>query len=94
MNRRNAIKNIGLSIGSISMTPTIAALFESCQSESEWKPNFFSNNQIKVISNFLDIIIPKTNDLPSASELNLIRYIDAHAFLVIDKKNKTEWKYK
>ena len=34
MDRRKAIKNIGTGIGAITLTPSIATIFQSCQSST------------------------------------------------------------
>ena len=73
MNRRKAIKKIGLSFGSMTLTPSLVSLFQSCQSETDWTPRFFSSDQLEIVSKFLEIIIPETKDIPGAAELKLIR---------------------
>ena len=88
MNRRKAIKKIGLSFGSMTLTPSLVSLFQSCQSETDWTPRFFSSDQLEIVSKFLEIIIPETKDIPGASELKLIRYIDAFATLAKEKETR------
>ncbi len=93
MNRRNALKNIGFSVGSLTVTPALASIFNSCQSEIDWKPSFFSKDQIQFISDMLDIVLPKTTDLPGAKELNVSRFIDTYANLSMDEKTKFRVSY-
>ena len=40
MNRRNLLKKIGLSIGTIAVTPFTVNLFQSCKNDLNWKPVF------------------------------------------------------
>ena len=87
MNRRNALKNIGFSVGSLTVTPALASIFNSCQSEIDWKPSFFSTDQKEIVAKFLQLIIPESDGIPGASELKLIRYIDSYASLA--KKEDT-----
>ena len=87
MNRRNALKNIGFSVGSLTVTPALASIFHSCQSEMDWKPSFFSTDQKEIVAKFLQLIIPESDGIPGASELKLIRYIDSYASLA--KKEDT-----
>ena len=88
MNRRKAIKKIGLSFGSMTLTPSLVSLFQSCQSETDWTPRFFSSDQLEIVSKFLEIIIPETIDIPGAAELKLIRYIDAFATLAKEEETR------
>ena len=78
MNRRKAIKNLGLSLGTISLTPTVLSLLQSCQNDLDWKPVFFDPNQIKFISDISNLIIPSSEEVPGSNELNLIRFIDLY----------------
>lgn len=78
MNRRKAIKNLGLSLGTISLTPAVFTLLQSCQNDLDWKPVFFDSNQIKFISDITNLIIPSSEEVPGSNELNLIRFIDLY----------------
>ena len=78
MNRRKAIKNLGLSLGSISLTPAVLSLLQSCQNDLDWNPVFFDSNQIKFISEITNLIIPSSDEVPGSNELNLIRFIDLY----------------
>lgn len=78
MNRRKAIKNLGLSLGTISLTPAVITLLQSCQNDLDWKPVFFDSNQIKFISEITNLIIPSSDEVPGSNELNLIRFIDLY----------------
>jgi len=85
MNRRKALKSIGLSLGTITATPALISLLNRCQSELGWKPKLLSVDQMEVISKYLDLILPKTEDIPSATELGLHKWIDAYAYESLDK---------
>ena len=89
MNRRIALKKIGISLGTITVTPTVISMFQSCQTQIDWSPSFFSNEQFEFISEMLDIILPKTSGLPGAKDLNVSRFIDTYANLSMDIKTKS-----
>lgn len=75
MHRREAIKNIGLTLGFVVATPTIMSLLNSCTQEPEWMPSSFTKGEGELFAKTLEIILPKT-DTPGARELNLPQFID------------------
>lgn len=89
MERRIALKNMGLSLGYIVATPTLISLVQSCKNEKvlEWTPDFFTKDEGSVITNLVDIILPKT-DTPSASEVQVNLFIDRFSNEVLDKKQQ------
>ncbi len=88
MQRRKALKSIGLSVGSMTFSPALISVFQSCQSYPNWTPRFFSSDQLEIVSKFLEIIVPETKDIPGAAELKLIRYLDAFAALAKEKETR------
>ena len=88
MKRRDALKNIGLSAGLIIGTPSIITLLNSCTTDPKtWKPIFLSKNQAEILKNIVDIIIPKT-ETPSASEVNVIEFLDKYYKEVLDDERQ------
>lgn len=89
MERRNALKNIGLAFGYTVATPTLIGLVHSCQNEKSitWTPSFFNKEQAIVLTQLVDILLPKT-DTPSASELNVDVFIDRYANEVMDENEQ------
>lgn len=87
MKRREALKNLGLATGLFVATPTIVSLLQSCTSDvNTWVPDFLSQEQGVVLTNLADIILPKSEDLPAATELNVPQFIDKYiAEVVIDE---------
>ena len=83
MNRRKVLKNIGFSLGAVSATPTLVSLLSSCQNELNWSPKLLSNSQIDFISNYIELIIPKTKDIPGGSDLGLHKWVDISAILIL-----------
>ena len=70
MKRREALKNLGLSLGTITITPTVLGLLQSCQEDLGWNPVFFNKKHIKIISDISDLIIPSDDKVPGSKELN------------------------
>ncbi|MCO5724353.1 gluconate 2-dehydrogenase subunit 3 family protein [Robiginitalea marina] len=79
MDRRVALKNMGLALGYTVATPTLISLMQSCRQETtpDWIPVFFSPEEGMVLSGLADLILPKT-DTPSASEVGVPQFIDQY----------------
>ena len=93
MKRREALKNIGLTTGFFVATPTIISLLQSCTSDIKtWTPEFLTTEQGAVLNKLTDIILPKTEGLPSATELNVPQFIDKYCKEVLDDVDQTKVK--
>lgn len=79
MDRRIALKNMGMAMGFTVATPTLLGLLQSCQQETEpgWTPVFFTEEEGGVLIQLVDILLPKT-DTPSASELSVHAFLDSY----------------
>jgi hypothetical protein len=93
MDRRIALKNIGLSFGYVVATPTILSLLQSCKNENlvTWTPEFLSKDEGDVLTKLVDILLPKT-DTPSASEVNVHIFIDKYAKEIMEEKDQNFFK--
>ncbi|SFZ94366.1 Gluconate 2-dehydrogenase subunit 3 [Flaviramulus basaltis] len=92
MERREAIKNLGLSLGFVVSTPTILSLLQSCQNKTEsWVPAFFNIEEGMVLQQLVDIILPKT-DTPGALDVNVPQFIDAFVNETFETEEKTHLK--
>lgn len=93
MERRKALKNMGLALGYTIATPTLISLVQSCKTEPvlSWTPEFFSKEQAVVVTKLIDIILPKT-DTPSASEVQVDTFIDRFANQVMDTQQQDFFK--
>lgn len=81
MDRRQALKNIGLTTGFVVASPALFSLLESCSSkegEEKWTPVFMDETQAMVVGRLSDIFLPKTEAAPGASEVNVVRFIDTY----------------
>ncbi|GAA4799527.1 gluconate 2-dehydrogenase subunit 3 family protein [Litoribaculum gwangyangense] len=93
MKRRDALKNLGLATGFFVATPTIVSLLQSCTSDVKtWVPEFLSQDQGIALTKIADIILPKTEGLPSATELNVPQFIDKYMNEVLDAEDQAKYK--
>ncbi|KAA2219090.1 gluconate 2-dehydrogenase subunit 3 family protein [Maribacter flavus] len=86
MDRRKALKNMGLAMGYTVATPTLLSIMQSCKGEpvATWTPEFFTPAEGGTLTKLVDVILPKT-DTPSASELQVDVFIDKFAMDVMEK---------
>jgi hypothetical protein len=80
MDRRSALKNIGLSLGYITATPAVLSILQSCQKKQEviWIPKFFTKEEGIVIQKLTDLIIPESSSSPGAMKLNIPQFLDLY----------------
>lgn len=79
MNRREALRTIGLGTGLVVLSSPLLAMLQGCTSEKEtWLPRFLSVEEGQFLTRVVDIIIPKTEGLPSATEVNVPEFIDIY----------------
>ena len=90
MDRRKAIKNIGTGVGAITLTPSIATIFQSCQSSTGYIPVFIPKRDFNSISQIMELIIP-TTDTPGAIELKLPEFLDAYVDAVWSQDRKEDF---
>ena len=79
MNRRGALKKIGLSAGFIVATPAVLNLLQSCTNHpvTNWDPVFFSREEAEILTALVDRILPGTESYPGAAELGIPQFLDA-----------------
>lgn len=79
MNRRDALKGLGLSLGYVIATPTLISMLQSCSTTAEkWVPIFHTEKQAYVLQNLVDLILPKTKDTLGALDVNVPQFIDLY----------------
>ena len=79
MKRREVIKGLGLSLGALLVAPSAMSLLQSCASDKpKWVSTIFSADQASLLDKLSDIILPKTEDSPSATEVNVPQFIDRY----------------
>lgn len=89
MDRRKALRNMGLALGYTVATPTLISIVQSCKTETEleWTPDFFTKDEGAALVKLVDIIIPKT-DTPSASETQVHLFIDRFTDQVMEPQQQ------
>ena len=89
MERRVALKNMGLAFGYTVAAPTLLGIVQSCTNKKvlDWTPDFFTKDEGTVLHTLVDIILPKT-DTPSATEVNVHLFIDKFAKEVLPKEQQ------
>jgi len=93
MERRKAIKNIGLSFGAMATTPFALSILQSCKAQdTPWIPTFFTEYQGKFIKKLVDTILPATDHLPSATEVNAHIFIDKFSKDVLSVDHKPSFR--
>ncbi len=94
MDRRKALKGLGLSLGYIVATPSVFSLLQSCKNDPQisWTPQFFSSNESFILEKLIDLILPKTTSLPGALDVNIPQFIDAYTNEVSSKEEQENFK--
>ncbi|NJB35195.1 gluconate 2-dehydrogenase subunit 3 family protein [Croceivirga sp. JEA036] len=93
MERRQALIQMGKSLGYVVAVPSFITVLEGCKTSetSPWKPQFFTQEQGNILVAVIDSILPKTTTL-SASEVNVHVFLDKFAKEVMPKNEKEEFK--
>lgn len=78
MDRRQALKNIGLGAGFLVVTPTIMSLLQSCKNEPEFNPLFISKGEGHALRRIVDLIIPSDDKVPGAVDVGVHSFIDSY----------------
>jgi hypothetical protein len=78
MDRRQAIKSLGLGAGFLVVTPTIMSLLQSCTSEVEFTPLFISKGEGHALRRIVDLIIPSDEAVPGAVDVGVHSFIDSY----------------
>ncbi len=93
IDRRKALRNMGLSLGYIVAAPTLISLVQSCKQDATvaWTPEFLTQEEGTVLQKLVDIILPKT-DTPAASEVQVHIFIDRFVNQILEKEQKELFK--
>jgi len=89
MKRREALKKIGLTAGFVVATPAVFSLLQSCKDDSKkWIPSFVTEEQKIILNNLTEIILPKTEGLPGALDVNVPQFIDKYINEILDAEDQ------
>tara|TARA_R110002049_G_scaffold56603_1_gene155933 strand:+ start:27146 stop:27751 length:606 start_codon:yes stop_codon:yes gene_type:complete len=93
MKRRDVLKGLGLTLGYTVAAPSIMSLLYSCKTEPKiWVPQFLSITEGIVLTNLVDLILPKTESSPGALEVNVPEFIDLFIYKVYEDEEKIVFK--
>ena len=93
MDRRQALKGLGLSVGYVVATPTIISMLQSCKTDAAiWKPIFLTIDEGIVVRNLVDLMLPKTEATPGALDVNVPEFLDLFASKVYTEEKKAHFK--
>ena len=93
MDRRQALKGLGLSVGYVVATPTIISMLQGCKTDAAaWKPIFLTIDEGIVVRNLVDIILPKTEATPGALDVNVPEFLDLYASKVYTEERQAHLK--
>jgi len=90
MERRSALKNMGMVFGYAVATPTLLGVLQSCKDKvpyAEWVPNYFEKDKGYALAQMVDVILPKS-DTPSATEVNVHVFIDQFVKSVLPEEQQ------
>lgn len=81
MDRRESLKASAFFAGNLLMPSLVAGFFESCASITDkkmaWKPLFFSGDQVSLVPELAEVIIPET-DTPGAKKALVHVFMDLY----------------
>lgn len=80
MNRRENLKSLGMLSAHALFPAVLSSFFSNCSSKEKlatYQPQFFSYQELSLLSELADLIIPAT-DTPGASEAGVHVFIDSY----------------
>lgn len=93
MNRRDALKSLGLSVGYVVAAPTVIGLLQSCKTDvAQWTPELFSVDQGQMVTKLVDLILPTTESSPGALDVNVPEFLDLYVSKTASKENQDKYK--
>lgn len=95
MNRREALKKLGLSFGFLVGAPTAISILQGCSgagTSANGYPQFFSKEEAEIITKIVDIILPAGGGTPSASEVKVPEFIDQYLQEVVSLEEQDRTK--
>lgn len=88
MDRRKALRSIGLSAGFIAASPAIMSLLQSCNTDvTSWVPVHLTPEQGALVQAVTDVILP-VSDTPGAGAVNVPEFIDKYIGSGISESNQ------
>jgi len=78
MKRREVLKTAGLVLGYTLTAGTAAAVLSGCSADPTpgWTPEFLTDEQVQTLTSIADAIVPGTETLPGAKDVNIGKFMD------------------
>ena len=92
MDRRRALKNIGLGAGFMIATPTVLSILQSCTSEPVFTPVFLGQGEGHALRRLVDLVIPSDSEIPGAADLGVHEFIDSFWNDVVPEESQAQVK--
>ena len=96
MDRRQALKGLGLSMGYMVATPAVLSILQSCKNDAKaagaWAAEFFTVDEATVVEKLVDLILPPTSDLPGAKDVNVAQFIDLYTSKVVSLEEQDAYR--
>ncbi len=88
MDRRQALRNIGMGAGLLVATPTVLSILQSCTSEPEFIPVFLTKGEGHALRRTVDLIIPSDDAVPGAVDVGVHSFIDQFWNEVLEEEDQ------
>jgi len=92
MNRRDILKYTAYATGAAVCSPILGTILAGCSTDSsnypdDYIPQFFNEDEFRVINSMVDTILPKTSS-PAASEVGVDKMIDTFVGTVYSETDR------
>ena len=94
MKRRDVLKTAGLVLGYTLTAGTAAAILGGCSADStpDWTPVLLSQDQVKNLGLMAAAIVPGTDTLPGAKDVNIAKFMDERLSLYASEEDQKKFK--
>lgn len=89
MKRRDVLKTAGLVLGYTLTAGTAAAVLGGCSADPTpgWDPKILSDDQVKTLNSIANAIVPGTDKLPGAKDVNIGKFMDERLSMYATEKD-------
>ena len=89
MERRKALKNLGLGTASVFTGSLLFSALQSCsrQSAVDWEPRFFTKEEAAQMERICEAILP-ASDTPGATDAGVVPHLDESVFVMDSEREK------
>ena len=93
MKRREVLKTAGLVLGYTLTAGTAAAVLSGCSADPTpgWTPAFLTDEQVKILTSIAEAIVPGSDKLPGAKDVNIGKFMDEVLSMYANEKKQGEF---